>query len=229
MKNLIIKDHGEAFVSLNNIVEFSGVDKKSTQSLIRTYQSKIEALNKFKFEVISNRPEIDWHKAKFNEDASAFLLSLMKNTKNIVEFKFNLIKQFSKMREIIINELCKTFETKELKAENRMLKADKTIQRLTDEKTKLIKHYYARPRGKGWETITRIIKDHKLSLNPEMANSILNKEKIIELQTDNIPVTYWKPSSNVAIASGGSILLHTQTVLNILADYTDVEQPSLFT
>ena len=147
---------------------------------------------------------------------------------------FQIRDYFIFMKNLAIYLMQKKVEECDIKTEKKItsvrLKADKTIQRLIDDKTKMIDSYYARPRGNGWETITRIIKDHKLSLSPEMANSFLSDKKIIKLHTDKIPVTYWVPSSESAIASGGSILLHTPTVMDILAEYVDVEnrQPTLF-
>ena len=98
MTNLITIENQTPVVSLDTIANFSGIDTKSTKSLIRTYKSKLEDLVGTEFEEISGRSEIDWNKVRLNEDAASFLLTLMKNSDTVVEFKFALIKQFKNMR-----------------------------------------------------------------------------------------------------------------------------------
>ena len=103
MSNLITIEDENAFVSIDTIVEFSGNTEKSVKELIR---DNGDALSDFAESAVSNGTllkgesgkQIEWSKVKLNEPQAYYILTLLRNTPTITEFKKNLIKQFFALR-----------------------------------------------------------------------------------------------------------------------------------
>jgi len=110
--NLTTNINNEQVVTLDTIVKFSDNQEKSVQKLVTTHRLKLESLRKvsvsreklnlsadFKFpEHISgtNKGKLNWSKVNFTEPQTTFLLSLMENTSQIVQFKYDLTVEFSR-------------------------------------------------------------------------------------------------------------------------------------
>lgn len=97
MKNLITltKMDGEQRISSGLIAEHIGTTHKVTNNLIRTHKKKLESLGKVPFQkAVGERKNL----AYLNEDQAIFLMTLSKNTEQVVEFKYQLVKAFSELR-----------------------------------------------------------------------------------------------------------------------------------
>lgn len=96
----------EPYTTSKIISEYGGQQHKNIRELIQTYIKKMKKLGKVStFETHKpkfskgGRPEKIY---KLNEQQSTFLITLMKNTERVVNFKFELTKQFYSMREELI-------------------------------------------------------------------------------------------------------------------------------
>ena len=110
---LIAIDDGNAVVSIDTIVKFSGNSEDSVQSLVKDYKNELLSFENCNSSRISNPTEsflkvhkigknigkIDWSNVRLNEQQTYFLLTLLKNTENVTRFKMELIKQFFDLRE----------------------------------------------------------------------------------------------------------------------------------
>lgn len=89
----------EPYTTSEVIAEYSGNSRKAIQNLINRYKEKLEQYGKVVFEIL---PLPSGQKAKvyhLNEKQATFLITLLKNTPNVVAFKFELTKQFYSVRE----------------------------------------------------------------------------------------------------------------------------------
>ena len=94
---------GERRISSHLIAEHIGTTYKATNNLIRTHKKKLESLGEVPFQkAVGERKNL----AYLNEDQAIFLMTLSKNTEQVVEFKYQLVKAFSELRckQAIIDE-----------------------------------------------------------------------------------------------------------------------------
>ena len=89
----------EPYTTSEVIAEYSGNSRKAIQNLINRYKDKLEQYGKVVFEIL---PLTSGQKAKvyhLNEQQATFLITLLKNTPNVVAFKFELTRQFYATRK----------------------------------------------------------------------------------------------------------------------------------
>ena len=102
MDELVFLKGDDAFTDSLVISECTGVDHRKVKSLIRKYESRLKELGK-----LSSPHEVEstgGRKATYyilNEEQATFLITLMKNTDVVVEFKSRLVKAFYEMRKFI--------------------------------------------------------------------------------------------------------------------------------
>jgi len=93
-----------AFTDSLIISKGAGVDHRSTYLLIEKYKAELEEFGKVSFQMIPLEGSTTGQKIKvyrLNEEQATFLISLMKNTKPVVDFKKELVKQFYQMKSFI--------------------------------------------------------------------------------------------------------------------------------
>lgn len=98
----IYKD--DAFTNSLIISKGAGVDHRSTYLLVEKYKAELEEFGKVSFQMIPLKGSTTGQKIKvyrLNEEQATFLISLMKNTRPVVEFKKELVKQFYQMKSFI--------------------------------------------------------------------------------------------------------------------------------
>lgn len=71
---------------------------KATNNLIRKHKKRMESLGELPFEKAADSKSGRAKPALLNEDQSIFLLTLSRNTEQVVEFKLALTKEFAKLR-----------------------------------------------------------------------------------------------------------------------------------
>ena len=81
-----------------------GTDNKheSVQRRIRDYEKEISSLGKLGFEIRPMKSGQEMKIYLLNEPQATFLITLLKNTEIVVNFKLELVKQFYKMRQFIL-------------------------------------------------------------------------------------------------------------------------------
>ncbi|MBP3760232.1 MAG: Rha family transcriptional regulator [Ruminococcus sp.] len=104
MNELTFAYKDEAFTNSLIIAEGTGVEHNSIQLLIKNYKNELEELGRVRFEIEPLMTKGGIRKVKIcrlNEQQATFLITLMRNTPVVVEFKKELVKQFFEMREFI--------------------------------------------------------------------------------------------------------------------------------
>jgi phage regulator Rha-like protein len=106
MPDLEIFDDGEAlYVDSRLIAERLGIEHESFLRTLDTYQSQMEqAFGVSRFEIgkpLSPQGGRPQRYALLNEEQASFLMSLSRNTPEVIQCKVDLIKAFSKAKEVI--------------------------------------------------------------------------------------------------------------------------------
>lgn len=94
----------KAFTNSLIISKGAGVDHRSTYLLIEKYKTELEEFGRISFQMTPLETNGGIQKVKvyrLNEEQATFLISLMKNTKPVVDFKKELVKQFYMMKSYI--------------------------------------------------------------------------------------------------------------------------------
>jgi phage regulator Rha-like protein len=136
MDNLVFlktKDlHEEPFTTSEVIAKYGGVKHHALQVLISKHQEDLKEFGLLSFEM---RPvEINGTKYekiyKLNEDQATLLITFMKNTPEVIQFKKNLVRQFRAM----VNELNKRAITRAIVKEGRKQLTDVVKEKMPDSK-----------------------------------------------------------------------------------------------
>lgn len=93
----------EPFTTSEAIAESAGVQHHAIRQLIQKYKGELEGFGVLAFEMRKppegskgGRPELIY---QLSEEQAAFLLTLLRNTPQVVTFKRELVRQFYEMRE----------------------------------------------------------------------------------------------------------------------------------
>lgn len=100
--NELVKIVGnEVFTDSMVIAQGTKNEHRATQQLIKTYKRDMEEFGKVTFQMLSLESGQKTKVYDLNEAQATFLISLMKNTRIVVDFKKKLVKQFYQMRQYI--------------------------------------------------------------------------------------------------------------------------------
>jgi len=102
MKAIVKVDEDNLVVSLDDVAAFAGIQYKSVQEALSNNKESFEELG---LEITSKHGGIK--QLSLNEYQASFLMTLLKNTKKVVKFKLELIKQFQTMRSQLVREQTK--------------------------------------------------------------------------------------------------------------------------
>lgn len=115
----------EPYTTSEIIAKYGKVQHATVQRLIRDYKKDIKDFGKLGFEI---RPSTSGQKEKIyklNQPQSTFLITLMKNTRQVVNFKKALVKQFFAMWEELIKRRVERHQG--IKERNALTDAIKTL------------------------------------------------------------------------------------------------------
>ena len=96
--------HDEAFTDSVRLAEGAGVMHKAVIQLINAHLDDVEAFGRVEFQMRPLQTKGGVQKTKIcrlNEEQATFVISMMKNTKNVVAFKKELVRQFYEMKRLI--------------------------------------------------------------------------------------------------------------------------------
>lgn len=105
----------EPFTTSKVIAEFTGMNHRRVKDAIRKHENEILSfglLGECATESTGGRPEEIY---MLNEQQAAFLMTLLKNTEKVVEFKAELVRQFYAMREEIYMAKLAKIERKQIR------------------------------------------------------------------------------------------------------------------
>ncbi|MCD6432420.1 MAG: hypothetical protein J7L21_00110 [Sulfurimonas sp.] len=205
MKNIVTINEHQLLVSLKDIISLSGNKYESVRDRISKNKEKFielglsiaEDMTDFKSAVFEDN-------LKLNEEQTAFLFILMDNTPQIVEFKFNLVKQFYILKDAVCEINKKQLQQK-----------DKTITQLKKDRKA-----YGRKRGHGLETVTFIINDTESQISKEAFNVLLCEEGLITKDSCECCGRFeYKANDEYSIAHNNTILIHYDSAVNVLNKY----------
>lgn len=94
----------EAFTDSRILAFGAGIEHRAVIQLITNHLDDVSEFGKVTFQMVPSPDSVTGQKIKIcrlNEQQATFVISLMKNTKKVVVFKKELVKQFYKMREFI--------------------------------------------------------------------------------------------------------------------------------
>lgn len=104
MHDLTFAYKDEAFTDSMILADGAGLDHRSVIRLIISHKDDLEEFGKVGFQIAPSPDSATGQKMKIcrlNEQQATFLISLMKNTKPVVAFKKELVRQFFCMKEYI--------------------------------------------------------------------------------------------------------------------------------
>ena len=104
MKNLTFNYKNQAFTDSTIIAQGAGVEHASVIKLIKNYRDDISEFGRVGFQIVplaTNGGVQNIKVYRLNEQQATFVISLMRNTKPVIEFKKELVKQFHEMKQII--------------------------------------------------------------------------------------------------------------------------------
>lgn len=139
MTDLVTLKGNNVFTDSLIIAQGTGVTHRKIKDAIRKHQSVIERFGKlsapYQAESTGGRPEEYY---RLNEEQATFLITLLKNTERVIEFKANLVSGFYKMRRFILERQTQVWvETRKAGKLTRKAETD-TIKKLVE---------YARDQG----------------------------------------------------------------------------------
>lgn len=104
MNNLVLIKSNDIFTDSLVMAIGTSNEHRAVQQLIKAYENDMKDFGKVTFEM---RPLESGQKTKIyllNEQQATFLISLMKNTRVVVDFKKELVRQFYEMRKFILEK-----------------------------------------------------------------------------------------------------------------------------
>jgi len=133
MKNDLVKLKGnDAFTDSFVIASGTGNKHKNVKELIQKYKSELDdfgTLSVLNGESTGGRPEEFY---LLNEQQASFLITLLRNTKQVVAFKKELVRQFYEMRRFILQRQTEDWkETRKTGKLTRKTETD-TLKRLVE-------------------------------------------------------------------------------------------------
>lgn len=191
MYELVEVKENEVFTNSKVIAEGTGNQHHAVQQMISKYESDITEFGALAFEMRPVRYSRGTNNEKvylLNEEQATFVITLLRNSKVVVRFKKELVKQFYAMRRFIIEKQSKAWdETRKANKENRLKETD-VIKKLVE---------YAKEQGSThsdmmYVTYTKlaktVISDNRDNISVTDLNNLTLVESII-LQTIRIDMS----------------------------------------
>jgi phage regulator Rha-like protein len=98
---LVVIVGGEPLASSETIAKGMKQQHASTIKLVRKHQAALDSLGQVRFQIRLNRQGSKTEFAMLNEQQAAILISLMRNTERVVDFKIALVAEFYRMRDAL--------------------------------------------------------------------------------------------------------------------------------
>ncbi len=192
MKNIIHVEDNQAKVSVLDIAKFSGVQERAIVRTIRNNEKHFSRFGDLRLD-----KELTHIGRLLNEAETTFLLTLLKNTEQVVQFKSDLVYQFYKIHE----HLCDANKVQLEQSQQNTIEAKRNA--------------YAKPRAGNFQTVDRIRQDYNINLPTEELNEILEREEVL-LNVPKMVNNYFpNPEDLRAIRQGNTTLVHEESAIEI--------------
>lgn len=185
MKNeLVYIRKNDVFTNSLIIASGTGVEHRKVKDQIRKYETQIKQLGllaSYQAESTGGRPEEYY---ALNEPQASFLVTLLKNTPFVVEFKLALVKEFYQMRKLLLEKQTADWQQARIagkstrKTEMDVIR-DKLIPLAIDQGSKNYSKFYM-TYSKLVNSVLKINSDMRDSLPYHYITTIDMLERIIE-------------------------------------------------
>ncbi|WP_404975524.1 Rha family transcriptional regulator [Weissella paramesenteroides] len=106
MENLVMQGNvKEGIYTTSEVVaDYTNVELRTLNKLTNKYKSRLEKFGKVRFEIRplpSGQKQKIWH---YNEQQATLLITFMRNTEQVADFKEALVKAFYELREEVDNQ-----------------------------------------------------------------------------------------------------------------------------
>jgi phage regulator Rha-like protein len=175
MNELVIVKNNEIFTDSLVIAKGANIEHESVIRMIEKHTTRLSKLGKIRFtDLKSENPQggRPVKIAELNEQQSTFLLTLLRNTDPVVEFKFRLTQEFYRMRRFILEK--QSAEWQQSRISGKQVRRDETDIILA-KLIPLAEHQGSQNAGKLYMTYSKLV------------NSTLGIEAG---QRDNLPMAY---------------------------------------
>lgn len=176
MYDLVEVRKDEVFTNSKIIADGTGNQHKNIKELITKYQNDIKefgTLSVLNVESTGGRPEQVYY---LNEEQATFVITLLRNSKVVVKFKKELVRQFYAMRSFLIEKQSKLWNDTRIACKENRLKETDVIKLLAE---------YAREQGsthsdKLYMTYTKLANSIVGGKRDDMTASELNNLTLVE-------------------------------------------------
>jgi len=111
MNNLVELKGDDIFTTSLIIAEYAKVKHHAIQQMISKHESSLKRFGIIAFEMRklsgAGRPEIIYH---LNEEQATLLITFLKNTEPVIQFKIELVRQFYAMRRLLMERQTQTWQ-----------------------------------------------------------------------------------------------------------------------
>ena len=106
MNELVLVEKNEPVTTSLIIAKGIKHTHKSVMELVRTYENHLKEFGTFAFETRKSKGRpVEF--CYLNEPQTSFLITLMRNTENVIKFKIALIKEFMRMKKTLLRILAR--------------------------------------------------------------------------------------------------------------------------
>ena len=133
MNELILLKNNDVFTTSLVIAEGTNVKHKNIKELVSKYENDLKDFGKVRvlnatLDTNGGVQKISYY--LLNEQQATFLMTLLRNTKIVVEFKKELVKQFYQMRQILLEKQTALWQNTRIEAKVNRLKETDEIKAL---------------------------------------------------------------------------------------------------
>lgn len=133
MNELIILKNNDVFTTSLVIAEGTNVKHKNIKELVSKYENDFKDFGKVR--VLNATLDTNGGAQKtsyylLNEQQATFLMTLLRNTKVVIEFKKELVKQFYQMRQILLEKQTALWQNTRIESKANRLKETDEIKAL---------------------------------------------------------------------------------------------------
>jgi len=133
MNELILLKNNDVFTTSLVIAEGTNVKHKNIKELVSKYENDLKDFGKVRvlnatLDTNGGVQKISYY--LLNEQQATFLMTLLRNTKIVVEFKKELVKQFYQIRQILLEKQTVLWQNTRIEAKANRLKETDNIKAL---------------------------------------------------------------------------------------------------
>lgn len=188
MNNLVIVKKNDIFTDSLIIAKGSNNAHESVLSMIRKYEDELNSLGNLEYSdyLKSDSLKTSGTLVLLNEPQATFLMTLLRNSNEVVAFKLKLTKEFYRMRQFILEK--QSAEWKESRAIGKKTRRDETDVIMT-KLIPLAESQGSKNAGKLYMTYSKLVNstlDIKAGMRDELPIDYIDAIRFLERAIENI-------------------------------------------